>query len=113
MIRILHVDDESQLIEITKIFLERMGDFEVIPVTSAKDALTILEENGIDVIISDYQMPKMDGIELLKIIRERRDDRPFILFTGRGREEVAIEALNLGADRYIQKGGDPRPSLIT
>ncbi|MDD1719450.1 MAG: PAS domain S-box protein, partial [Methanoregulaceae archaeon] len=59
-------------------------------------------------IISDYSMPGMDGIELLKSVRARYGDVPFILFTGRGREEVVIAAINNGADFYIQKGGDPK-----
>ena len=61
-----------------------------------------------DAIISDYQMPMMDGISLLKKVRERDKDIPFILFTGKGREEIVIEALNAGADFYLQKGGDPK-----
>ncbi|MFH0967592.1 MAG: PAS domain S-box protein, partial [Methanobacteriota archaeon] len=57
--------------------------------------------------ISDYQMPDMDGIEFLRKVRGSGDAIPFILFTGRGREEVVIQALNEGADFYLQKGGDP------
>jgi len=52
-------------------------------------------------------MPETNGIDFLKLIRSRDDPIPFILFTGRGREEVVIEALNSGADFYLQKGGDP------
>ena len=59
-----------------------------------------------EAIVSDYQMPDMDGIEFLKEVR-RKDKTPFILFTGKGREEVAIEAINSGADFYIKKGGEP------
>ena len=53
-------------------------------------------------------MPGMDGIELLKVVRERFGEIPFILFTGRGREEIVMEAINNGVDFYLQKGGDPR-----
>jgi PAS domain S-box-containing protein len=52
-------------------------------------------------------MPGMDGIAFLKEVRRRYGDIPFILFTGRGREEVVIEAINNGADFYLQKGGNP------
>jgi PAS domain S-box-containing protein len=52
-------------------------------------------------------MPDMDGIAFLKVVRERFWDIPFILFTGQGREEVVIDAINNGADFYLQKGGDP------
>ena len=61
-----------------------------------------------DAIISDYQMPDIDGITFLRTVRMQHPDMPFILFTGRGREEVVIEAINSGADSYVQKGGDPR-----
>jgi len=60
-----------------------------------------------DAIISDYQMPVMDGIAFLKTVRASGNTIPFILFTGRGREEVVIQALNEGADFYLQKGGEP------
>jgi len=52
-------------------------------------------------------MPEMDGIAFLKKVRTSGNTIPFILFTGRGREEVVIEAINSGVDFYIQKGGDP------
>ena len=66
-----------------------------------------LKTKKYDIIISDYQMPWMDGIEFLKVVRHLYGNIPFILFTGKGREEVAILALNSGADFYLQKGGDP------
>ena len=59
-----------------------------------------------DAIVSDFQMPEMNGITLLREIRST-SDIPFILFTGKGREEVVIDAINTGADSYLQKGGDP------
>jgi len=109
-IKALLVDDERSLLDQAKIFLERMGDeIEISTALSAKKALKILDKKEFDVIISDYQMPDIDGLELLEEIREKRkNDLPFIMFTGKGREEVAIRALNLGADRYVQKGGDPK-----
>ncbi|KXB06817.1 hypothetical protein AKJ52_01530 [candidate division MSBL1 archaeon SCGC-AAA382C18] len=69
----------------------------------------MFEEGDFDGVVSDYQMPGKDGLDLLKILREDKEsDIPFIIFTGKGREDVAIEALNLGADRYLQKGGSPK-----
>jgi CheY-like chemotaxis protein len=75
---------------------------------SAKDALQKLEKGHFDVIIADYEMPQMNGIDFLREIKAAGYDIPFIIFTGRGREHVAIEALNLGASFYLQKGGDPK-----
>ncbi|MFW6196616.1 MAG: response regulator, partial [Thermoplasmatota archaeon] len=109
-IRVLHVDDERAILDQAKIFLER-GEkkLDVITALTPKKALELLKKENFDVIVSDYQMPDMDGLEFLKEVREKREsDIPFIIFTGKGREEVAMEALNLGADRYLQKGGDPK-----
>jgi len=108
MLTLLYVDDEPDLLDLCKLFLEREREFSVLTVTSAREALEILEKGAVDAIISDYQMPVMDGIEFLKEVRTKFKDIPFILFTGKGREEVAIEAFDNGADFYIQKGGHPR-----
>ncbi|HOT93816.1 MAG TPA: response regulator [Methanoregulaceae archaeon] len=107
MIHALYVDDDPVLLDICRRFLERTGEFTVETAGSGKEALARLEGGGVDVVVSDYQMPGMNGIELLSAIR-RNSAIPFILFTGRGREEVVIEALNRGVDFYLQKGGDPR-----
>jgi PAS domain S-box-containing protein len=107
-LRILYVDDEPGLLEIGKLFLEREGAFSVDILTSARQALEQVKTERYDAIISDYQMPEMDGIAFLKQIKASGNTTPFIIFTGRGREEVVIEALNSGADFYLQKGGEPR-----
>jgi PAS domain S-box-containing protein len=111
LISVLYVDDEPALLEIGKIFLEKSGAITVETSNSAADAQVRLAECSYDAIICDYQMPETNGIEFLKYIRTSYGDIPFILFTGRGREEVVIEALNLGADFYLQKGGSPAPQF--
>jgi PAS domain S-box-containing protein len=107
-IRVLYVDDEPDLLEIGKLFLERGGVFAVDTLSSVRMALELLNTEWYDAIISDYQMPEMDGIQFLVEVRSRFGQIPFILFTGKGREEVVIQAINSGADFYIQKGGEPR-----
>jgi PAS domain S-box-containing protein len=107
MISILLVDDEPDLLDIARISLEEQRGFRIECATSAKAALRRIPETPFDVIVSDYQMPEMNGIEFLKKLRGKKNYIPFIIFTGRGREEIAIEALNAGADFYLQKGGDP------
>ncbi|MFW5952942.1 MAG: GAF domain-containing protein [Candidatus Natronoplasma sp.] len=109
-IKVLLVDDESLLLEQAKVFIEKKGgDIEVLTETSAKGALNRLDDEDIDLIVADYQMPRMDGLEFLKKVRDEKEMKgPFIIFTGKGREEVAMKALNLGADRYIKKEGDPK-----
>ncbi len=107
MVRVLYVDDEPGLLEVTREFLQMEGGIIVEISEDAQKALGNLTKQRFDVIISDYQMPTMDGLSFLKAVRARGDAVPFILFTGKGREDVAIQALNNGADFYLQKGGDP------
>jgi two-component system sensor histidine kinase KdpD len=106
MIRVLMVDDEPSILDVSKLFLERTGAFEVDTVESAVDALEKLESAQYDAVVSDYKIPGMDGIEFLKEVRALDPGFPFILFTGKGREEVVIEALDNGIDYYIRKGAD-------
>lgn len=107
-ISVLYVDDEPSLLEIARIFLERSGDMRVDTALSAVDGLGKLKNQAYDAIVADYQMPDMYGIVFLKLINDTGLGIPFILFTGRGREEVVIEAINNGAAFYLQKGGDPK-----
>jgi PAS domain S-box-containing protein len=106
VISILYVDDELQLLEMAKEYLERSGEFSVHTTTSVKSAIELLGSCRYDAILSDYQLAGPTGIDLLRHIRTTDDRIPFLLFTGRGREEVVIEALNCGADFYIEKGTD-------
>ncbi len=112
MIHVLYVDDEPDLLDLGKTFLEKAGDLVVDTAPSAQQALTMLEYSPYDAIISDFQMPEMDGISFLKHVRAQPNEIPFILFTGKGREEIVIEALNNGADFYVQKGGNPKPQFV-
>ncbi|MGB8309216.1 MAG: PAS domain S-box protein [Methanoregula sp.] len=104
---VLYVDDEPALLDVGKFFLEETSEFTVVTASSASVALDRLKSNDIKAIVSDYQMPGIDGIEFLKQVRAKDKAIPFILFTGRGREEIAIQAFENGADYYLQKGGDP------
>jgi len=108
MYKVLYVDDEPVLLEIVKIFLEKTKEFSIDVTTSVNDILKSEKLKSYDAIISDYQMPDMDGISFLKYVHTELGDIPFIIFTGKGKEEVVIAALNNGADFYITKGSDPR-----
>jgi len=106
-IRILHVDDETGFLKVAKQCLEMEGTFQVDTAVSVEEALKKMKKKTFDVIVSDYMMPEKDGLEFLKELREKKNNIPFIMFTGKGREEVAINALNFGADQYLNKIGDP------
>lgn len=104
LISILLVDDDEDFLFLVRDSLLRCGEFTVDTMTSAQKALKLPHTPAYDVIVSDYQMPGMDGIEFLKVVREKFGDIPFILFATRSGEEVLIDAINYGADYYIQKG---------
>jgi PAS domain S-box-containing protein len=107
-LRVLYVDDEPDLLELGKLFLEQTGDFSVATIISVPAAFEILKLEQFDAIISDFQMPEMDGLQFLIEVRIRFGRIPFILFTGKGREEIVIQAINEGADFYLQKGGESK-----
>jgi len=106
-IRVLHVDDEAGLLKVAKQILEMQGNFEVETAASVEEAQEKMRKKEFDVIVSDYIMPGKDGLEFLKELRDSSNNIPFIIFTGKGREIVAIKALNLGANQYINKIGKP------
>jgi len=85
-LKVLYVDDETDLLTIGKLFMERFGNLTVDTSPSASEALSKIASGSFDGIVSDYQMPGMDGIQLLQEVRQKYGDIPFILFTGRGRE---------------------------
>ncbi|RQG87966.1 response regulator [Natrarchaeobius halalkaliphilus] len=103
-IRVLHVDDDSQLVELAATFLERETDrFSVTTETSVDAGLDTLSTEDIDCIVSDYDMPETSGLEFLDTVRDSHPNLPFILFTGKGSEEIASEAISAGVTEYFQK----------
>jgi len=106
-LKVLHVDDEASFSEISKQCLEMQGPFQVDTASSVEEATEKLKKETYDAVVSDYRMPGKDGLEFLKELRQSGNTVPFLIFTGRGREEVAIKALNLGAEGYFSKIGSP------
>lgn len=103
-IYVLHVDDEPQFSEMAAEFLERQNDrLAIEAATSANEGLDRLADEDIDCIVSDLDMPGQDGIQFLKAVREDYPDLPFILYTGKGSEQVASEAISAGVTDYLQK----------
>jgi DNA-binding response OmpR family regulator len=105
---VLLIDDDVSLLEMIKLMAERSREMTIHTAQSAKEALTTLTQKSYDVIIVDYDMPEINGIEFLKILRKHGDTTPIIVFTGRSGEYTAIEALNNGANFLLKKGEDPR-----
>ena len=106
-LRILHVDDEQGFLEVSKSILELKSNFEVDSAISVDEAFKKLEEQSFDAVISDYELPQKNGLQFLQELREKHNSIPFVIFTVKGREEVAMKALNLGADGYYNKQGSP------
>jgi glycosyltransferase involved in cell wall biosynthesis/CheY-like chemotaxis protein len=108
MISVLLVEDEPEVLELTRLFLERDTELSIDACLSVNEALRKLNHKVYNVIVTDYVMPEENGIQLLKTLKFRGIETPLIIFTGKGDEELAIEALNLGAAFYLQKSENPR-----
>lgn len=103
-ITVLVVDDEPDLLDLTATFLQREREvFDVVAEGEVGEALGVLDEFDIDAIVCDYDMPTMNGLEFLEAVRTDHGDLPFILFTGKGSEEIASEAISKGVTDYLQK----------
>jgi len=103
--RVLLVDDEPGAADLAATHVERLVDgVETVARTSSADALAVVREERVDCVVSDYNMPDTDGLELLEAVREIDCGLPFVLFTGRGSEEIASEAISAGVTDYLQKG---------
>ncbi|AXR78455.1 PAS domain S-box protein [Natrarchaeobaculum sulfurireducens] len=111
---VLLVDDDESFIDLVANYLTREHGFETRTVTSPTSALAILEdEDGIDCVVSDYQMPETDGLEFLEVVAKTYPELPFVMFAGQGSEAVASKAIQHGADDYLQKDtGEARYDLL-
>jgi CheY-like chemotaxis protein len=106
-IKILLIDDNQDFSNVTGLLLSKKNEnFIIETVDSSVKAIEKIKLGDFDLIVCDYDMPVYTGIEILDKIRQDRIYTPFIMLTGKGREEVVIEALNKGADYYLQKGID-------
>ena len=114
VVRVLHVDDDPDFADLTATFLERHGErFEVETAVSADEGMALFADGTFDCVVSDYDMPGTDGIAFLEQVRAEHPEVPFVLFTGKGSEEVASEAIARGVTDYLQKGtGTERYELL-
>ena len=112
MLSVLVIDDQKSLLEVIRPLLERFGNMNVKTAVSAKEALDLLTSNTYDAMVVDYDLPEINGIEFLKMVRAKGNTTPLIIYTGVGREYAAIEALNYGADFFLKKGDDVQDQLL-
>jgi DNA-binding NtrC family response regulator len=100
--RLLLVDDEERFLATTRILLEKRG-VETATATNGSDALKVLEERPVDVVILDVKMPGMDGVEVLRRIKQKYPLVEVVMLTGHASVESAVEGLKLGAFDYVMK----------
>jgi len=110
-VRILVVDDEAEYCEVLKMILENNG-YATETCCDGNAALKCLEEGSFDIVISDLNMPGMDGYHLLKEIKNRKYDVEVVMLTAFGTIERAVEAMKAGAYTYVTKGDDPEELLL-
>ncbi len=104
---IVIVDDEDMVLKSLNSFLTLETQYNVVTFISAEEALKYIEGNCVDLVISDYVMPEMDGITFLAKVREIKPDIPRIILTGYADKENAIKAINdVGLFQYIEKPWD-------
>ena len=104
--RILIVDDEKDFVDMFSLRLSQQGE-RVSTALSGPEALALLEQKEIDVVILDIRMPEMDGIEVLKRIKASHPLVEVIMLTGHGSAQTAVDGMKLGAFDYLMKPADP------
>ncbi|WP_227354936.1 hybrid sensor histidine kinase/response regulator [Haladaptatus salinisoli] len=106
-IRVLHVDDDPARVRLSEALLtNHLADAVVHTETDPTAALASLDDGrAVDCVVSDFDMGETNGLDFLETVRDRFPRLPFILFTGKGSEEIASEAISAGVTDYLQKGG--------
>ena len=107
-LKVLVVDDQFSVRQVTRMALEKIGVRMIHEAENGQDALAKTLEQPLDLVISDFNMPEMDGIGLLRAIRGNQSVRklPFILITGRGDRELVVKAAQAGVNNYMVKPFD-------
>ena len=103
--KVLVVDDQLTMREVTRLALQEMGIRHILDAENGKDALQTATTQPLDMIISDFNMPELDGLGLLRAVRGHPAVRklPFILVTGRGDNALVVTAAQAGVNNYIVK----------
>ena len=102
-LQILIADDEESFLRVLTTVLESTNRFEVFPCESGEEAVEAIKRARYDVLILDHKMPGMTGLNILQWLHEQKSELPVIMLTGAGSENIAVEAMKLGAYDYVSK----------
>jgi two-component system chemotaxis response regulator CheY len=106
VIPLILVDDDPDMLQLMQLAFTDSGDYEVIACPDARDALEILKQRTVSVIISDFKMPVMSGGEFVRAARDMGYSGLFIIYSGRGKDQLIKKAYRDGADFYLPRSGD-------
>jgi CheY-like chemotaxis protein len=106
MIPVLLVDDDADMLDLMHMAFTESGNFDVTACLDARDAVEILKKQPIEVVISDYRMPVMNGGVFVRAARETGYKGLFIIYSGRGKDPLIDQARRDGADVYVPRSGD-------
>jgi len=113
VIPLILVDDDPDMLHLMQLTFSDSGDFEVIACPDARDALEILKQRTVSVIISDFKMPLMTGGDFVRVARDMGYSGLFIIYSGRGKDPLIKKAYHDGADFYIPRSGDFNKEFAT
>src|SRR5687768_7312596 len=112
MPKILILDDERSIRTTLREIFE-YEKFEVLEATDGQEGIKVIAEEDLDIVLCDIKMPKMDGLEVLAHAQEIKPDLPFVMISGHGTIDTAVEATKKGAFDFISKPPDLNRLLIT
>lgn len=110
-VRVIYLDDEPALLDVAKRYLEQDAEIQVDITTSPHEALDLIASRRYDAIITDYLMPDMDGLAVLRQVRAINASIPVIFLSGKSTRSVVIDAINHGADFFLEKNDSPGEKL--
>jgi DNA-binding response OmpR family regulator len=105
LLRVLLVDDEESYVKVVALGLKEEFDYDVAFATNGREAIDFLKSSrqGFDVMVLDYKMPEVNGLDVLRWMHEERNETPTVMLTAAGSESIAVESMKLGAYDYCRK----------
>ena len=113
MIPLLLVDDDPDMLDLMQLAFKDIGNFDITACNDARDAVEVLKHRPIAVVISDYRMPVMNGGVFVRAARNTGYDGLFIIYSGRGKDDLIDQARRDGADAYVPRSGDFKRELAS